>query len=631
MGEHRISRPDNKQQVRAFMQAILDDIRALELMLERGLIEDGVRRVGVEQEMYLVDPGGLVAPVSKLMMEKLRDGHFQTELASFNLEANLEPMHLGGSFLRDLESGLNQVLNQARQVAETLGLDVVLVGVLPTLRREDVVTSNLTPELRYECLNDSCLAKQNRTIRLEIDGIERFESTFDSVVIEGANTSLQLHLQVNPQSASRLYNLVQLLTAPILAAAANSPVLLGRRLWHETRIAIFERVFDERSLAQRTRGVPTRVGFGSGWVRQSLVELFQENIARYSAIMTRCLPESSLQVLERGEIPELAALKLHNSTVWRWNRPCYGIIDGQPHLRIENRALPAGPTVLDEVANAALFYGTIEGLDSEYKEVSQRLSFSEAQVNFLAAAQQGLDANFTWLDGRRVGARELLLKELIPGARVGLKKLQVPSEDIARYLELLEARVSRGRTGARWLLDSLALVPQPPYWEMCKSAVETMLVKQRTGEPGHTWELLVPSSHQTKIPVCQTLAELMTTDVFTVHPDDVIDLATSLMDWQHIRHVPVEDEQGNLVGLLSSRQLLHLLEASRRNPGQPLAVKTFMERNPPTAPAEMSVVEAMSRLLATKSGCLLVVSNMQLLGLVTERDLLSVAVQLLNS
>ena len=158
-----------------------------------------------------------------------------------------------------------------------------------------------------------------------------------------------------------------------------------------------------------------------------------------------------------------------------------------------------------------------------------------------------------------------------------------------------------------------------------------MLVKQRTGEPGHTWELLVPSSHQTKIPVCQTLAELMTTDVFTVHPDDVIDLATSLMDWQHIRHVPVEDEQGNLVGLLSSRQLLHLLEASRRNPGQPLAVKTFMERNPPTAPAEMSVVEAMSRLLATKSGCLLVVSNMQLLGLVTERDLLSVAVQLLNS
>ena len=631
MGEHRISRPDNERQVRTFMQAILADIRALELMLERGLIEEGVRRVGVEQEMYLVDARGLVAPVSKLMMEKLADSRFQTEVASFNLEANLEPMHLGGSFLRDMEAGLNEVLERARQVAETLDLDVVLVGVLPTLRREDVVDSNLTPELRYECLNDSCLARQNRTIRLEIDGIERFESTFDSVVIEGANTSLQLHLQVSPQSAPRLYNLVQLLTAPILAAAANSPVLLGRRLWHETRVAIFERVFDERSLAQRTRGVPTRVGFGSGWVRQSLVELFRENVARYQAIMTRSLPESPMLVLERGEIPELAALTLHNSTVWRWNRPCYGITDGQPHLRIENRALPAGPTVLDEVANAALFYGTISGLDSEYREVSQRLSFSEAKVNFLAAAQQGLDAKFTWLDGRLVGARELLLKELIPGARVGLKELGVPSEDIARYLDLLEARVASGRTGARWLLDSLAGVPKPAYWEMCQSAVETMLVKQRTGEPGHTWELLVPSAHKTELPVCQTLGELMTTDVFTVHPDDVIDLATSLMDWQHIRHVPVEDEQGHLVGLLSSRQLLHLQEASCRTSGQPLAVKTFMERNPPTAPSEMPVIEAMRRLLATKSGCLLVVRNMQLLGIVTERDLLSAAVQLLDS
>ena len=631
MGEHRISRPDNERQVRTFMQAILADIRALELMLKRGLIEEGVRRVGVEQEMYLVDARGLVAPVSKLMMEKLADSRFQTEVASFNLEANLEPMHLGGSFLRDMEAGLNEVLNQARQVAETLDLDVVLVGVLPTLRREDVVSSNLTPELRYECLNDSCLARQNRTIRLEIDGIERFESTFDSVVIEGANTSLQLHLQVSPQSAPRLYNLVQLLTAPILAAAANSPVLLGRRLWHETRVAIFERVFDERSVAQRTRGVPTRVGFGSGWVRQSLVELFQENVARYQAIMTRSLPESSMLLLERGEIPELVALTLHNSTVWRWNRPCYGITDGQPHLRIENRALPAGPTVLDEVANAALFYGSISGLDSEYREVSQRLSFSEAKLNFLAAAQQGLDARFTWLDGRLIGARELLLKELIPGARVGLKKLEVPSADIARYLDLVEARVASGRTGARWLLDSLAGVPKPAYWGICNSAVETMLVKQRTGEPGHTWELLVPSADKTEVAVCQTLGELMTTDVFTVHPDDVIDLVTSLMDWQHIRHVPVEDEQGNLVGLISSRQLLHLQEASRQASGQPLAVKTFMERNPPTAPAEMPVIDAMRRLLATKSGCLLVVRNMQLLGIVTERDLLSVAVQLLDS
>ena len=390
MGEHRVHRPESDDEARSFTRAILADIEALEAMIERGLIEDGVRRIGIEQEMYLVDRRGNASPVGERLFEELADPRFQTELARFNLEANLDPQALGGRFLRDMETRLTDVVATARRGAERLESDVLLVGVLPTLRHEDTDAAMMMPEIRYRCLNEACMAAHGGTLKLSIDGIERFASTFDSVAIEGANTSIQLHLQVGPAEAARLYNLSQLITAPLLAAAANSPVLFGRRLWHETRVAIFERAFDDRSPAQLVRGVPTRVGFGSGWLRESLLELYRDNTARYPVMMVREMPEDPMQVLERGEIPDLSALMLHNGTVWRWNRACYGVAGGQAHLRIENRALPSGPTVLDQVANAALFYGLMIALDAEYGDVAERLSFHDARVNFLAAAQHAL-------------------------------------------------------------------------------------------------------------------------------------------------------------------------------------------------------------------------------------------------
>lgn len=630
MGEHRVHRPETNDEARAFTRAILADIEALEAMIERGLIEDGVRRVGIEQEMYLVDRRGNASPVGERLFDELADPRFQTELARFNLEANLDPQPLGGRFLRDMESRLADVVATARRGAERLESDVLLVGVLPTLRHEDTDASMMTPEIRYRCLNEACMAAHGGTLKLSIDGIERFASTFDSVAIEGANTSIQLHLQVGPAEAARLYNLSQLITAPLLAAAANSPVLFGRRLWHETRVAIFERAFDDRSPAQLVRGVPTRVGFGSGWLRGSLLELYRDNTARYPVMMVREMPEDPMQVLERGEIPDLSALMLHNGTVWRWNRACYGVAGGQAHLRIENRALPSGPTVLDQVANAALFYGLMVALDAEYGDVAERLSFHDARVNFLAAAQHALRARVTWLDGRRTGVRELLLEELIPAARSGLEQVGVPDEDRDRYLDVIEERVASGRTGARWLLDSLARVPRRDRSGACAAAVHFMRVKQRAGEPVHSWELLAAPDTADGGELSQTLADIMTKDLFTVRPNDVVDLATKVMEWRHIRHIPVEDGSGQLVGLLSTRELLRMQEAVRTAGDRTLAVKNFMDDAPPTAPPDITLVEGMQRLLAYETGCLLIVDHARLLGIVTERDLVRAAADLLE-
>lgn len=630
MGEHQVHDTSDEQRTRAFVRAMLDDIRALEIMIERGLIEHDVRRVGVEQEMYIVDAQNNPAPISDKVLKHLGDERFNTELARFNLEANLAAYPIGGNFLRTMEHGLQEVLVLATDAANVVGADIVLTGILPTLQDEHVSLANLTPEVRYKCLNDTCMAARGDRFTLVIDGVDRFESSHDCAVIEGANTSFQFHLQVGPADAGPLYNLAQLITAPLLAVAANSPVLLNQRVWHETRVALFERVFEYRSVPQLARSVPTRVGFGETWVRDSVVEIFRENAVRHHVIMVRDPVENPLQDLHEGRIPELSALSLHNGTVWRWNRPCYGITDGKPHLRIENRALPAGPTIIDEVANAALFYGLMQRYETDAANVPQRVAFEDAKVNFFAAAQHGLDARFTWFDGRRLGARELLREELIPAAREGLEALQVPVEDIERYLGIIEGRVSSGRTAARWLLDSLAKVPEGERKAMCKDAAQIIRERQYGQLPVHRWELLTPSGGTDDMQTKKRVGDIMTTNLFTARPDDVVDLATSMMEWKHVRHVPVESATGELVGLLSMRELLRLRSGEVAAPGQAVPVSSIMQRNLPTIAPDAALDAAFAQMLESDAGCLLVVARGQLLGIVTERDLLEVAVELLS-
>ncbi|MGB1278158.1 MAG: hypothetical protein ACPG77_20595, partial [Nannocystaceae bacterium] len=337
----------DEKQLKAFMRALLADMRALEVMLEQDRFEAGVRRIGAEQEMFLIDSGMNPAPVATDVLGVLNEPFLTTELARFNLEANLKPRVFGDSCLREMEEELCFYVERTREGARQFGADVLLSGTLPTLSKDDLALTNMTPMPRYHELNQIMCDLRRGAFHVVIKGVDELEMEHDNVMLEACNTSFQIHFQVRPEEFAKLYNLAQLVTAPVLAAAVNSPLLLGQRLWKETRVALFQRSLDTRSFAEHVRGHRPRVHFGDRWVRDSVLEIFREDIARFRLLIAGARDEDPLAVLERGEVPKLSALRLHAGTIYRWNRACYGISDGLPHLRIENRVLPAGPSIRD--------------------------------------------------------------------------------------------------------------------------------------------------------------------------------------------------------------------------------------------------------------------------------------------
>lgn len=626
MGEHRITNTPNELESQMFLRSLLNDLTALERMLE-GTEFDTTSRIGAEQEMFLVDRTMRPAPVNVDVLAQGLDPRLTTEIGRFNLEANLTPREFRGACFRDLERELHEVVDAARRAARLSKAEILLAGILPTIRVDDLSIENLTPHPRYRELNRTVLALRQGEFHAHIKGLDELDLSHPNVMLEACCTSFQVHLQVPPADFARLYNWAQVITAPVLAAAVNSPILLGHRLWQETRIALFQHSVDERSAGRQRRDAPTRVSFGENWVNNSVLDIFQEEVARFRVIFSRVIDEDSLELLEAGRIPELAALKLHNGTVWRWNRPCYGVHDGRPHLRIEFRALPSGPTLADETANAAFLFGLLRSYAEEKSDPRPRISFDELRENFLTAARCGLKCQLSWLDGRSWPADVLIREELLPRARQGLDLADVDAADRDHYLGIIADRVERQQTGACWALKSLTHMQGRATREQRYQALTaSMLRHQQTNTPVHQWPLAAIDEHRDASAV--KVADIMSTDLFTVRPDDLIDLAANLMDWRHVRHVPVEDNDGQLLGILSHRDLLHqLAKDSKQRP----PVAALMKRDPVTVTPETPAVEALRLLVDHKIGCLPVTNEHgALLGIVTASDFLRLAASVLS-
>ena len=630
MGEHNVEQVEEKTS-QAFMKALLEDLRALEYMIRSGLLESGVTRIGAEQEMFLIDGHFRPAPLSIEILNQAQDTRLTTEIARFNLEANLTPLPLAGSCLTQMERELNDLMSLVRESAAKFGGDVLLSGILPTLRKSDLTLENLSPIPRYRELNQGVIGMRGGPFSIHIKGLDELQITHDNIMMESCNTSFQVHFQTSPAEFASHYNLAQAITAPVLAAAVNSPLLFGHRLWQETRVALFQHSTDARSRNQLARSHPTRVSFGDKWIEKSVVELFHDQIARFRPIMISKPDENPFQVLARGETPSLTALRMHNSTVWRWNRACYGVMDGVAHLRIENRALPSGPTVQDEIANAAFFVGLMVAGPGTYGDITRRISFDAAKENFFAAARHGVNAHFSWLDGSNRTAASLILDELLPLARAGLKHAKVDSSDTDKYLGLLEERVRSGQTGSQWMLNSLAALDDMHESTDVRTRVltATMLARQKEGKPVHDWELAEASGLDDWSQSYQTVGQFMSTDLFTLRPTDLVDLAASVMDWRHIRHVPVEDDEGGLAGLVTHRGLLRLMSnRSVSNAKKPLTVSEIMVSNPTSVTSTTPTLEAMEIMRLAKIGCLPVVDDGQLVGIVTSYDFLTATARL---
>jgi len=466
----------------------------------------------------------------------------------------------------------------------------------------------------------------------QIQGIDELFVKHDSIMLEGCNTSFQTHFQVSPEEFPRYYNMAQVVAAPCLAAATNSPLLFGKRLWRETRIALFQQAVDTRSSNLYLREMSPRVHFGTSWVEDSVMEIFKEDISRFRVLLTTELDEDPLGTLEAGGVPNLMALQLHNGTVYRWNRACYGITDGKPHLRIENRVLPSGPTVIDEIANAVFWYGLVAGLADEYRDVSDHIEFYEARFNFNAAARNGLASQFKWLDGSNRPAHELILDTLIPRAEKGLENSSVNSEDIDRYLGIIQRRVETQQTGSEWQLDSMArMADVGSRAERLGALTRAMVERQKEGNPVHEWPLATLEEGYTPTGMKETNVEdYMTTDLFTVHEEESIEFVARLMDWQKIRHVLVEDAQHRLVGLVSHRTLLRHMAERRERPEGGVPVGEIMVEDPISVLPDRPTLEAVEMMREHEIGALPVVREDRLVGIITEQDFIKIAGNLLD-
>lgn len=612
---------------RELTHAMLADLRALERMLREGRFETGIRRIGAEQEMFLIDKTWSPAKGALEMLPRLNDPHFTTELGQFQLEANCDPQVFTGDGISRMEKQLEELVTKARRAAQELGLQAVLTGILPTMRKKDLGMDNMVPSPRYRALAKAFIELRGSSFEFSINGLDELILEHDSVMVEACNSSFQVHYQVEPQEFARMYNIAQLLAGPMVALSANSPLLFGRRLWAETRIALFRQAVDTRS-HHHLRSSEARVSFGTRWVKDSVLEIYQEDIARFRTLVGTDLDEDPQATLDRGGVPQLKALRLHNGTVYRWNRACYGVADGKAHLRIENRVMPAGPTVLDEMANGALWFGLMAELGATEEDIPARMDFDQAGANFYTAAREGLGAHFQWLDGEDISAQRLVLDKLLPVAEAGLRRNHIAPADIQRYLGVIEARARSGRTGARWALSSWnALKGKATNGERSNAIVAAMIQRQQSGRPVADWERARVDEAETGQNYLR-VDQYMATDLFTVQPDDPVEIVANLMSWERIRHVPVEDKEHKLVGLVGYRSVMRFLAGGGSIIDTP--VSEIMKRQLTTVTPDTPTLDALRVMRKTRIGCLPVVQDEKLVGILTEEDLMNIASKLME-
>ncbi len=622
MGDFNVKMANSQSELKKFTRNLLKDVQAFEYMLDNNWFETGVTRIGAEQEFCLTDKNSKPYSRNTDILEAANMDNLSPELARFNLETNATPRKFEKNALSLMEKEILSDLKKISEIAARFDAGIILTGILPTLRKFDVERENITPIDRYYALMDALREMRGEEFVINIHGIDELNIKLNSGLIEAANTGFQVHLQVDPGDFVKYYNIAQVIAGPVLASAVNAPMLFGKRLWKETRIALFQQAIDTRVSEEHIRDRHPRVTFGTDWVRDSVMDIFKEDILRYRVLLGADFEEDSLKVVKEGKTPVLKALTVHNSTIYRWNRPVYGISgNGKPHLRIEARMFPAGPSVIDEMANAALWLGLMIGYAAKYDDITRYIKFSQAKENFYSAARGGLSKQFTWFNGEKIYADKLILKELIPVAEEGLKQMNIDAEDIDRYMTVIRERVKKLTTGSDWMIQVFNKFEGKASKEEIMSLITCHSIKnQKKSLPVHKWKIPdiqdLPHWHPSKLLV----EEVMMTDVLSVQPDDIVELAADMMNWAKIRYVPVENEKGEFTGLLTSRNLLRTLRKFDAKKFKNLKVKDIMISSPATIQPEQKVEDAMKIMEENKIGSLPVIHNGKLVGMLTETE-----------
>lgn len=603
-----------------FISTLLKDVEALEFMIQNNLFETNPLRIGAEQEICIVNKDWAPADNSLDILKEINHPSFTTELALYNLEINIDPHELKSTCLYNMEQELLQKFSIAAIAAQKNHSELLLAGILPTISKNHLTLKHLTPLERYYYLSKKLKQLRGDNFDLYLKGVDELHIRHDSIMFEACNTSFQTHLQVDPKNFVQLYNWCTAISAPVLAASTNSPLLLGKELWSEIRIALFQQSIDTRHTIEETREQRPRVNFGQDWIYKSITEIYKEDISHFEVLMTVDDNEDAMQVLKQNKIPLLKALNLHNGTIYRWNRPCYGIKNNIPHMRIECRFIPAGPTIKDEMANFALWLGLMNAIPDEAKQIWNYFDFKDVKSNFFKVARSGIESILIW-KGKEVSAKQLLLKELIPLAHNGLKKCGLQADEIYHYLSVIERRLQT-QTGSQWQINNYrSLLKSMNQGDALISLTQAMHQKQKENIPVCEWEIIntakaIKERHRNMT----FMHQLMSTDLLTVFPDNPLSLVQKMMTWYHVDHILVESKTGKLVGVITSGHIAESLEKKLnldKTPARKVMKKELITKQP-----EAEIESCLSLMQSLMISSLPIVQNEKLIGIVTKNDML---------
>ncbi len=555
MGDFRARKIKDPLDRRKMAVHALDDIAAFEKMLADHLFDEGPPKIGAEQELCIINSLAEPAKTALELLKDISDRHYTNELALFNLEINLDPVELKDACFQQVENDLLELLSKGRQHGARHQSDILMCGILPTLGYCHLQFEYMTPMQRYKTISKALSEIRGSQFEIHLQGRDELIMSLDTVLFEACNTSFQLHLQIHPDEFVDQHNWAQMIAGPVLSACVNSPLLFGRELWAETRIALFKQSLDTRSSQNHLYRKMSRVFFGNRWLKESPAELWKDTLMRFPMLVTSDSFQNASEELAKGNIPDLRAIRLHNGTTYTWNRLCYGHSAGKPHLRIENRYLPSGPSAIDEIANFAFWIGLMNGQPQEMKSFWKKTDFSIAKNNFIKAARSGLQSVFNWF-GKSYAATELILELLLPLSAKGLAARKVAQPDIDKYLSVIERRVRKEQTGADWLVRNHRRLRKSYGRRIAQQELTQQMVQyQKENIAVAEWDNMVDSklnfyflnSSLEEI----TVGQMMSTGILAIKDKDSIELAEKMMQWRNIHHLPVENKRGELVGLLT--------------------------------------------------------------------------------
>jgi len=551
MGDFKVRPISDKSDRHKMYKYALKDIEAFESMWRDNDFVQTPIKIGAEQELCLVNKNLEPSKSALKLLDDINDPHYTNELGLYNLEINLDPIKLKNSCFSKIENDLLLLLKKGKEKAKNINEQILMAGILPTINPEHLHFDYMTPIPRYKTLSEMLYNIRGGSFEIYLQGVDDLIASLGSVLFEACNTSFQLHLQIKPREFVDKFNWSQMIAGPALSACTNSPLLFGRELWAESRIALFKQSLDTRNSKNHLRKKIPRVYFGEKWLKDSPVNLWKNELMRFPLLLTSDDLVDSTIDLEKGKVPELRAIRLHNGTTYTWNRLCYGP-GKKAHLRIECRYLPAGPTVLDEIANFAFWVGLMNAIPENWTKNVEEIPFKSVKANFISAARTGLKSVHTWF-GKSIPAKKLILETLLPMAKSGLEKCAINDKDIKKYLGVIEKRISSEQTGSEWIINN--------YRHNIKNSntakqdlVSEMLYYQNMNIPVHEWgsqNVHPETKYSNSDDLTQKVSHLMSTDIFTVNEDASLDFVTRIMKWNKIHHLPVENHKGQLIGIIT--------------------------------------------------------------------------------